>query len=129
MNFLRSILLLRAVVLLLSMEIFNLSIDPPDLRPYHPEDLSVNDIESIAELVLENVFGVKNAMKELEDHDTPDGRPFTLKVDLYSSLSAKIHPKPYFFIVKKSYHELQNNRLNSVFSEIASPPPKAEART
>lgn len=125
MNLLRSILPLRAVVLLLSMEILNLSIDPPDLRPYHPEDLSVNDIESIAELVLENVFGVQNAVKELEDQDTPDGSPFTLKVDLYSSLSAKLHPKPYFFILKKSYQDLQKNRFKSVFSEIASPPPKA----
>lgn len=124
MNLLRSILPLRAVVLLLSVEILNLSIDPPDLLPNHPEDLSVNDIESITELVLENVFGVQNAMKELEDQDTPDGSPFTLKVDLYSSLSAKLHPKPYFFILRKSYNELQNNRLNSVFSEIASPPPK-----
>lgn len=125
MNLLRSILPLRAVVFLLTVEVLNLSIDPPDLRPYHPEDLSVNDIESIAELVLENVFGVQNAVKELEDQDTPDGSPFTLKVDLYSSLSAKLHPKPCFFIVKKSYQELQKNRFNAVFSEIASPPPKA----
>jgi hypothetical protein len=125
MDFFRSILPVRAVIFMLSAEILNLSIDPPDLRPNHPEDLSVNDIESIAELVLENVFGVNNAVKEQEDHDAPDGNPFILKIDLYSAVCLKLQPRPYFSTVTKSYQELQKSVFKSLHSDIASPPPKA----
>jgi hypothetical protein len=51
------------------MHVLNISIDTAD--PFHQqqkEDLSVNDIESIAELMLESVFDVTNAIAE---HDEP----------------------------------------------------------
>lgn len=60
----------RLIAFLLAMHVLNISIDTAD--PFHQqqkEDLSVNDIESIAELMLESVFDVTNAIAE---HDEPE---------------------------------------------------------
>jgi hypothetical protein len=58
----------------MALHIFNCSIDVRDAKPdYIAEDLSYNEIESIVELVLENVLGLENAVAEHEEHDTDDG--------------------------------------------------------
>ena len=68
--------------LALSLVIFNLSIDIPD--PHSDavsEDLTVNDIESISELVIEKLLGFENAFVEYDDHDLEDEGGFCKKVD------------------------------------------------
>ncbi len=70
-----SALIHRLICLLMALHVINLSIDPPDQygttsRPYEQaEDLSVNDIESFGELLLEECFGLVDAVPE---HDEPD---------------------------------------------------------
>ncbi|SDL17827.1 hypothetical protein SAMN05421823_104575 [Catalinimonas alkaloidigena] len=53
--------------------LLNLSVDAPDTTPaYLPEDLSINDQESLVELILEQVLGFEDAIAEYDDHDTED---------------------------------------------------------
>ncbi|MBC8154542.1 MAG: hypothetical protein H7Z72_16685 [Bacteroidetes bacterium] len=68
-------LLHRLICLLMALHVINLSVDAPDnylsaFQIGHHEDLSVNDIESLSELLLEEVFGFTNAVPE---HDEQDG--------------------------------------------------------
>lgn len=65
----------RFLCLLLALHVINLSVDVRDTVlltgrtvAYH-EDLSINKIESIGELLLEECFGLENAFPE---HDDPD---------------------------------------------------------
>jgi hypothetical protein len=62
---------IRWMVLLLAGIIMNLSIDPPDREaPGVAEDLTFNDVESIAELVGEQFLGLTDLFPE---SDEPDG--------------------------------------------------------
>ncbi len=56
------------LTLMMATQLLNLSIDAIDPFP-HFEDLSINEIESCIELVIEVVLGHENAIRETEDHD------------------------------------------------------------
>lgn len=67
----------RLFCLLMALHVINMSVDAPDdyavyrvLNAQQRENLSVNDIESLSELVVEEWFGFANAVPE---HDEPDG--------------------------------------------------------
>lgn len=48
-----------------------------------PENLTINDQESIIELVLEKLLGYDNAITEYDDHDTDDqSKKTTVKIEL-----------------------------------------------
>ena len=83
-NYLRNHIISRIICIAFALHIFNMSIDPPDAKPHNiPEDLSINEIESILEFALENVMGIKNAIPE---HDEPDEDKSTVdsqKIDCY----------------------------------------------
>jgi hypothetical protein len=67
----------RWLVMALAIVVLNLSIDPPDREaPGMPEDLSVNDIESIGELVLEQWLGLVDVFPEQDesDQDSPTAK-------------------------------------------------------
>lgn len=56
---------------LFTLHLFNISVDAPDSQPVHiAEDLSINDPESIAEFVLEHIFGFEDAFPETDDDDS-----------------------------------------------------------
>ena len=56
---------------ILAVYCLNISVDTPDSLPnYVSEDLSINDQESIIEILLENVLGIENAIPEVDDNDT-----------------------------------------------------------
>lgn len=57
----------------LALHFLNVSIDAPDRNPeYVAENLSINDQESIVELIVEKVFGIENAFIEYDDTDHED---------------------------------------------------------
>jgi hypothetical protein len=46
-------------------------VDTPDPQPENvPEDLTYNDMESVVEIVLEQVLDINNAIAEKDDTDT-----------------------------------------------------------
>lgn len=110
---------------LMGFYLLNISVDTVDPKPeYIPEDLSINDQESILEIIVEKVLGYENAIKEYDDHDSEDhNKKKETKTDLL------IHfPKTYNLFnhlnKRKILYPNQENQLLNAFKEIDSPPPK-----
>lgn len=60
----------RLVCLLLAIIFLNFSVDPRDrLAVTLPEDLSVNDMESLLELALEDIMGIDDCIPESDEND------------------------------------------------------------
>ena len=82
MKQLRENLLIKNLWLGMAFFIFNFSIDAPDsFGDIVPENLNINDIESITELVLEDVLGIYNAIPEHDENDLEDEGGFCKKID------------------------------------------------
>lgn len=60
----------RMFSIVLTLHILNLSVDAVDMFPYSVrEDVSFNEIESIAEFVLEDILHIQNALPEHDEED------------------------------------------------------------
>lgn len=124
----RQHIIFRLVCLMLAFHIFNFSVDTPDAKPdYIPEDLTYNDIESVAELVLEKVLNIENAIAEHDENDTEDGNSFDLKKDFVYYLRTKIENDKIFdnglhIIASTDYDEQYSSQFHP---EIVPPPPKS----
>jgi len=74
-NFLRQPTIARFIAGMLAFVVFNLSIDPPDLLVNldddiaYEEDLSVNEMESLTEVILEKALSMEDAVPETDDQD------------------------------------------------------------
>lgn len=65
---------LRFFWLIMALHILNCSIDAPDGLPsFKAEDLSINEMESISEVVLEKCFGFEKAVPEHDENDQEEG--------------------------------------------------------
>lgn len=79
MSGLRTYLGFRVIWFFMALHIFNCSIDAPDrFTNSTPEDLSINEMESIGEVVLEKVFGFTTALPEQDENDQEEGMDFKL---------------------------------------------------
>lgn len=67
------------VWLLMALHILNLSADTADADPAKPEDLSVNDMETVAEVIVEGILGMVDAFPESDERDEPDGQSLGIK--------------------------------------------------
>ena len=111
---------------LIGLHLLNISVDTKDPNPEHiPEDLSINDQESIIEIVIEKVLGYEDAIKEYDDHDTEDHNKKTnVKIDLTTHSfvvnilnSLVFKTKPQKFPDYKTY-------VTNGFYKLDIPPPK-----
>jgi hypothetical protein len=127
MNFLRNHIISRFLCFVFALHIFNVSIDTPDAQPdYIAEDLSINDIESVVEFVLEDVLQINNAIAEYDESDNDDKPGFEAKktVSFYPSIQ-------FNFLIQAplNYTNAEtpyNKALPSDYiSDIVPPPPKA----
>jgi hypothetical protein len=111
---------------LMSLYLLNLSVDTTDSSPsYLPEDLSINDQESIIEIVVEEILGYENAFKEYDDNDHEDhNKKSNVKIDLlkFHVFDSKINPAIAENVTKKfsDYSTL----LTNGFQKLDTPPPK-----
>lgn len=111
----------------MGMYLLNISVDPADPNPqYIPEDLSINDQESIIEIVVEQLLGFDDAFEEFDDHDTQEhSKKGLVKIDLMTPCSAstmaEILPAGY---VKPQFSDPAALLLNG-FPTPDSPPPNA----
>lgn len=112
----------------MAVHIINFSIDSPDALPEStPEDLRINDIESISELVIERILGFDNFVAEHDEQDSEQGLSFELeKIILFSQPT--ICSSANSFIASANYLSripIFNENLNSQFlPRIISPPPR-----
>ncbi len=114
----------RVLSLLLALHFFNLSIDPPDPHPNSvPEDLSINEMESIVELIMEGLFGLDDL---IEEHDDNDDEPCFLDfggvyfVKQQHLLSDNAIP----CVAGDDFLEVDERMIYSISFKINSPPPE-----
>lgn len=116
---------------LMSLYLLNISVDSVDFYTYNnKEDLSINDQESIIEIVLEKILGYEDAIAEYDDNETEETNlqkriqlDDFLVTELYCSLAycpLSIFPlsNPYFLLYKAP---LAQGALR-----IFSPPPEVQ---
>lgn len=122
LSIIRSSLASRLALWFLLLLLLNLSIDPPDSRPAHiAEDLTVNEIESILELVLEEVCAMESSVPESDESDE-EKNIAKVRYDLFGQDGA--------VTVYRLLMAVQTSCFDSPFisgtkPEIASPPPEA----
>lgn len=111
---------------LMGIYLLNISVDTADPNPANlPEDLSINDQESIVEIVLEKVLGFENAIEEYDDNDTEDHNEKTnFKIDLTSHYAADNTLDRSIIITTKHKFPDYSNRLIRGFRRLDIPPPK-----
>lgn len=111
---------------LMGLYLLNISVDTADPNPEHiPEDLSINDQESIIEIVLEKVLGYEDAIKEYDDHDTEDHNKKTnVKIDLTNHYIAEIVLNQESIITTRQNFPDHNTFLANGFLKLDIPPPK-----
>jgi hypothetical protein len=119
--------MVRCFWFVLALHILNISIDTPDAGPDSvPEDLSFNDIESFAELVLENWLGIKDALPEHDESDPEEGYSQVLKkIDFFSQQFTVKLPHTYSLPLSKSFLDHTLPFYAPGHLQVFSPPPEA----
>lgn len=123
----RQHIIFRVFWLVMAIHIINCSVDAPDTHAnYVSEDLSYNDMESIAEILLEQVFGIENAIAEHEEYDPEGGYSFNINKETvyYYQIEVKntnIFNKGLLQITSINYIERYFLQFHP---EIEPPPPK-----
>lgn len=110
----------------LGLYLLNISVDAPDPNPeFIAEDLSLNDQESIVEIIVEKILGFENAIAEYDDHDTDSQ---TGKKNIQTDWLNQFHDSPTnnYTLLSFSKDDFPNYAasLTYAFLEIDSPPPK-----
>jgi hypothetical protein len=128
MQALRKLIIFRLLWLFMALHILNFSVDSPDALPdYVPEDLTINDMESVVEIILEKVLNIENAIAEYDEKDTADGSSFEIKKPFSFFLQTNIKIDQVFHnkqtvVVQTNYVEQFSSQFHP---EIVPPPPKA----
>lgn len=122
----KSISLIRAVALALAIYVFNASIDSQDAHPdYVAEDLSYNDIESVYEFLMENVFDVENAVEEYDEHDSDHGGIFDFDEFYFEQKGICLADKGTPYLRDLNYNTFFLNKIVTCWAKINDPPPWA----
>ncbi len=111
---------------LMGLVLLNISVDTPDPHPqFVPEDLSVNDPESIVEIVVEEILGYEDAIQEYDDQDTRDqGKKGSLKIDLLLQLKLGLNHAPSFIHAVKQTLPDYRAGLATGHHQLETPPPE-----
>lgn len=98
----------------------------PDKNPDHiPEDLNINDIESVVELILENGLGINDAIAEHDEADS-DSENFeaSKEILLYCEHGLNINT-PFASTKETNYLKYTVKFPSKYLKEISHPPPQA----
>jgi hypothetical protein len=109
----------------MGLYLLNISVDTADPKNEHiPENLSINDQESIVEIVVEKVLGYENAIKEYDDHDTEDhSKKTNVKIDL-TTHSIVDDGLQSFIETTRNVFTNYSTYLTNGFQKLDIPPPK-----
>lgn len=107
--------------------LLNISVDTPDGTPYGTsEDLSINDQESLIELVVEQVLGFENAIAEYDDPDADDQHKKNVSNTVLFPLSLGVDRFEFFKLaIIATYSIIHQLHHPNEFLDIDSPPPKS----
>jgi hypothetical protein len=112
----------------MALHVINCSVDAPDPQPENiPEDLSYNDMESIVEIVLEQVLKIENAISEKDDVDTDGDNGLNLKKGFdFSYHQSSLKRLSCYISIVVGKHAFYKEKYSEQFhSELIPPPPKA----
>ncbi len=112
----------------LLLHLINISVNVSNInQPFIPEDLTINNQESIIEIVVEQVLGYEDAFKEYDDNDSEDHTKKTnIKPDIiaYSTIPTDISRK-FFNGLNQKFPGYNNGFLRNGFLKLDNPPPEA----
>ncbi|HBU76899.1 MAG TPA: hypothetical protein DEF18_02250 [Muricauda sp.] len=123
---LRNSTLLKVFWGLMSLYLLNISVDSPDRYPdYIPEDLSINDQESIIEILVEKVLGYGDVFKEYDDPDKEDHNSgSSLKIKLTVHQSDHYYSRNHLLMSKKKKFPDKNLYFPHMYTQKDTPPPE-----
>lgn len=106
--------------------LLNISVDVADPNPeYIPEDLTINDQESIVEILVEQVLGYDDFFKEYDDHDTEkQNKKTNLKIEFIAQRVVDPPIKQATIKTKKTSFPDYDAYLTNGFLNLDIPPPK-----
>lgn len=111
----------------MALHILNCSVDAPDFSPEDvPEDLSYNDMESVAEIILEKFFDFENAIIEQEENDSDQGSGLNIKKGSDFFLFHNLITFRAIHIAVKTFEPVtyKDQYSGQFHPEITPPPPK-----
>lgn len=110
----------------MGLYLLNTSVDSADPDPENiPEDLSINDQESIVEIVVEKILGFENAIEEYDDHDPKDHNKETnVKIAVFAQHSVVSGFKQSIIETTIQKFPDYNPYLTTGFQNLDTPPPK-----
>jgi hypothetical protein len=120
--FLRNGIFRTTIALFVAVQVMNICIDPID-HLTGAQDISINEIESCIEFVLEVAMGDENAVKETDETDESTDQE-TATIVLFLAYNQQLMGETIFKI-----HRLQNctytiSRFASFILPVNSPPPQ-----
>lgn len=112
---------------LICFYLLNISIDTPDRYPeFIPEDLTINDQESIIEFIFEQVLQIENAFEEYDDFDSKDKNlNKNIKIDLLTYFKIADNNNLNLSVSLLVYLIRQNSKLSDGYLQLTNPPPEA----
>ena len=110
----------------MGLYLLNISVDTSDPNPDHlSENLSINDQESIVEIVVEKVLGFEDAIAEYDDTDTEDHNKRTnLKIDIVVPPNFEEPSNATYLIASTAGFPNNDACLTTGFFDLDTPPPK-----
>lgn len=126
MKFFRKSSFARCIWFLLALQIFNFSVDTPDWQPalYH-EDLSINDMESVVEIVLEKFLGIDNAIPEYDESDDCFAGIIMIPVTFDVIPSCTSIPEDFIPVNRYQYTPYKADFSYKYYPKSYFPPPEA----
>lgn len=111
---------------LIGLYLFNISVDTTDPHPQQiPEDLTINDQESIVEIILEEILNYEDAIKEYDDHDSEDhNKKANVKIDIIAQYAIDSNNKQTLSESSQQKFFNYESSLTKGFQKLATPPPK-----
>lgn len=112
---------------ILGLYLLNTSVDFEDLNPeYIAEDLTINDQESILEIILEKILGYENAIHEYDDYDSDESKKqssvkFEIKINSGNNIPICLTGKR----VSDHYYYLDSH-LSKGHYKLHTPPPEID---
>ncbi|NIJ44753.1 lactate dehydrogenase-like 2-hydroxyacid dehydrogenase [Wenyingzhuangia heitensis] len=110
----------------MGLHLLNICIDMPDSSLIGmPENLAINEQESIVEVILEKVLGYENAIEEYDDNETEDNKQNEdEEIEMISAHIPVYKTELSLKIVKQKFPKLIS-QITTGFYQLDTPPPKA----
>lgn len=116
----------RFLWILVCIQMFNISVDAPDGHTDAiKEDLSINEMESVVEIVLEQCFDIADAIPEHDEEDDNEANSIG-KYSLQFFCNSQQHSieKAQHMIISKKIYSCDEYLLCDNYLEKDTPPPK-----